>query len=100
MLFTRLYHRQVYGVIEGLDRIRFRGTDRMLSNLGGFARVLGRLGVLLKDFGAWAETTTKRLRACCDEQADMLGIPVRYLRCGGVDKDALARQIAREEGGG
>jgi hypothetical protein len=98
MLFTKLYHQQVYGVIEGLDRIRFRGTERMLSNLGGFARVLSRLGVLLKDFGAWAETTTKRLRACCDEQADMLGIPVRYLRCGGVDKDALARQIAREEG--
>ena len=32
MLFTELYHRQVYGVIEGLDRIRFRGTERMLSN--------------------------------------------------------------------
>ena len=31
MLFTKLYHQQVYGVIEGLDRIRFRGTDPLLS---------------------------------------------------------------------
>ena len=52
MLFTELYHRQVYGVIEGLDRIRFRGKERMLSNLGGFARVFSRIGELLKDFGS------------------------------------------------
>lgn len=98
MLFAELYHREIYGVIEGLDRVRFRGTDRMLSNAGGFSRALVLSGLPFKDFGVWAEAATKLLRAGCEGRARALGIPVRYLDRGGVDKDALARQIAREQG--
>jgi hypothetical protein len=72
----------------------------MLSNTNGFTLVLARLGVLLKDFGTWAQKTTQRLRASCAEQAQALGIPMRYLRRSGVDKDALAREIAQEHGVG
>ena len=98
MHFTELYQDKIYGVIEGLDRVRFRGTDRMLSNTDGFRLVLGKLGVLLKDFGAWADRTTKRLRALCSRQAQRLGVPVYYLRGSGADKDALARKVAEEHG--
>lgn len=98
MHFTRLYQERLHGVIAGLDRIRFRGTDRMLSNEGGFTRALGKMGVLLKDFGGWAERTTKRLRTHCAEQARNLGIGVKYLRWSGEDKEALARQVAQEHG--
>ena len=98
MLFKTLYQDRIYGVIAGLDRIRFRGTERMLSNQSGFKKVLCKLGVLLKDFGAWAEHTTKKLRGSCEFQAQSLGIPVQYLRWSGVDKDALARRIAQEKG--
>lgn len=98
MLFARLYQASLYGVIEGLDRVRFRGTERMLSNRLGFARVLGQVGVLLKDFGRWAEEKTKRLRAECADRAQALGIPVTYLRWSGEDKEALARTMARERG--
>lgn len=98
MLFSELYQERLYGVIEGLDRIRFRGTERMLSNAAGFKRVLRQMGVLLKDFGRWAERTTKKLRDECAEQAQALGIPVEYLRWSGEDKEASARKIAREQG--
>lgn len=98
MQFTGLYQGRIYGVIAGLDRIRFRGTERMLSNTYGFRVVLSKLGVLLKDFGKWAEKTTQTLRASCAKQAQVLGIPVRYLRWSGVDKDGLAREIAQEQG--
>jgi hypothetical protein len=98
MRFTELYQDKIYGIIEGLDRIRFRGTDRMLSNTSGFQRALSIVRVLLKDFGNWAENRTKDLRAMCASQAKALGIPVCYLRSSGVDKDALARQIAQENG--
>lgn len=81
MLFAELHRREIYGVVEGLGRVRvrFRGTDRMLSNAGGFSRALVGAGVLLKDFGVWAEAATKLLRAGCEGQARALGIPVRYL---------------------
>ena len=98
MRFTELYQSRIYGVIEGLDRIRFRGTERMLSNMNGFRLVLGKLGVLLKDFGAWAEKTTRQLRSSCSNRAQELGIPMQYLRRSGVDKDGLAREIAQEQG--
>jgi hypothetical protein len=98
MRFTELYQEKIYGVISGLDRIRFRGTDRMLSNKTGFRQALNSMGVLFKDFGKWAEARTLTLRAQCAKQAKALGIPTRYLSSSGVDKEALARKIAREDG--
>lgn len=98
MLFSSLYQDRVYGVIAGLDRVRFRGTERMLSNESGFRKALCKLGVLLKDFGVWAEKTTRKLRFSCERRAESLCIPVKYLNSGGVDKEALARHIAEEEG--
>jgi hypothetical protein len=98
MQFTRLYQEQILGSIAGLDRIRFRGTDRMLSNKRGFGLALHDMGVLFKDFGRWAEAKTKWFRARVEAQAQRLGIGITYLRTSGVDKEALARQIAKEHG--
>ena len=98
MSLIGLYQDQLYGVVQGLDRIRFRGTERMLSNVAGFAKVLSKLGVLLKDFGAWAERRTTQLRAECAQQASALGIPVEYLERANQDKEALARRMAEAHG--
>lgn len=98
MRFLQVYQERVSGVLEGLDRVRFRGTDRMLSNSKGFSIVLRRIGVLLKDFGRWAETTTKLVRSSCEQQARKLGISIHYLRRSGDDKEALARQVMKEQG--
>jgi hypothetical protein len=48
--FLQRHEGQILGVLSGFDRLRFRGTLRMLNNVGGMLAVLGRLGVLLKDF--------------------------------------------------
>ena len=98
MKLLELYQDRISGVIHGLDRIRFRGTERVLSNKQGFNSVLKWTGIMLKDFGAWADRVTKSIRAQCAQQADHLGIPVEYLRKSGVDKEALARELARKHG--
>lgn len=99
MPFVQLYQEHILGVLEGLDRIRFRGTDRMLSNTRGFAQALHIMEVWLKDFGDWADRTTRSLRQQCAEHAQRLGIPTVYLPPGGhPDKEALARRYAAEEG--
>jgi hypothetical protein len=54
--------------------------------------------ILLKDFKSWAEHKTGYVRRCCTEQAEALGIPMRYLASGSVNKEELARQIADERG--
>lgn len=92
------YQERIVGVLEGLDRIRFRGTDRMLSNTRGFIQALRIMDVWLKDFGDWADRTTRRLRQQCAEQAQRLGIPTVYLPAGRHDKEALARRNLLEHG--
>lgn len=98
MRLVELYQEKVLGVLEGLDRIRFRGTDRMLSNASGFSKALSLMNVRLVDFGKWAESSTLRLRQCCAHQAGQMGIKVDYLRSSGIDKEALARLRAKEQG--
>lgn len=98
MSFRSLYQDRLLGIVSGLDRIRFLGTERMLSNRGGFKLVLNQLGVLWKDFGNWANETTKRLRTQCENRAHALGIPVEFVRSSRVDKEALARKLAAEKG--
>lgn len=97
MKLLEVYRDKLFGSIKGLDRIRFRGTNRSLMNLQGLSAYLYRGGILLKDFGRWAEGLTKRLRADCARRALQLGIPTIYLDRGGVDKEQYARQIAARD---
>lgn len=55
-------------------------------------------GILLKDFGKWVERITQTVRKTCAEQAAKMQIPMLYLRSSGIDKEALARRIAKERG--
>jgi hypothetical protein len=98
MKLLEVYKEKVLGTIKGLDRMRFRGTLRWLATERGINTYTCRAGILLKDFWQWAEQKTKRLRSCCEQQAQLLGIPLLYLNRSGVDKDGLARQIAKDKG--
>jgi hypothetical protein len=93
-----LYDDMIENTVSGWDRIRFRGTIRWLASLQGLGSFMGRRSILLKSFGRWAESITKRIRAACERQAEVLGIPVVYLNRSDVDKEALARQVAAERG--
>ena len=98
MKLMELYHDTIMGAISGLDRVRFRGTLRLLANTSGLASFMSYTNILLKDFGGWAESMTSMLRQSCAKRADDLGIEMRYLRSSGIDKEKLARQIAADKG--
>ncbi len=95
--FLQRHEHQILGVLSGFDRLRFRGTLRMLNTVGGMLAVLGRLGVLLKDFTAYAERLTERLRASVEIMGQRAGRPVRYLATY-TDKEELVRGIQQREG--
>ncbi len=96
--FQEVYGKRIVGTISGWDRIRFRGTVRWLASTRGINSFLTTQGILLKDFGAWAERITKGVRRVCEEQAKRLAIPMHYLRSSKDDKEALAREIAAKRG--
>jgi len=94
--FMELYAKSIRGAISGWDRIRFRGTIRWLASETGINSYLSTRGILLKEFGAWAESITAKVRAICTAQADRLNIPVIYLNSAAIDKEACARRIMME----
>lgn len=98
MRLMELYQDKIMGAIRGLDRIRFRGTLRLLANQNGLRKFMSFTNVLLKDFSAWAEGMTATIRQSCRARADELGIETHYLRRASIDKEKLAREMAQARG--
>jgi hypothetical protein len=98
MKLLELYGDKIVGAIRGLDRVRFRGTLRWLSDDRGIGALMSSMGVLLKDFGRWVQSTTQVLRESCEQRARELGIDMIYLPTSSINKEELARQIAAERG--
>ena len=98
MKLMELYQDKIVGAIKGLDRIRFRGTLRWLATSRGLGTFMNHAGILLKDFSGWVDGLTARIRDSAEQRAKELGIEVRYLTRGGVDKESLAREIAQTHG--
>ena len=60
--FIRNHPADVMGVLNGFDRIRFRGTQRWLANERGMMGFLWKLQVKLKHFKPYALKLTRELR--------------------------------------
>lgn len=95
--FVQRFASQILGVISGFDRVRFRGTLRMLSNERGTGAWLHDKGILLKDFLGYTEGLTKRLRKRTEQFAEQSGRPVVYLERF-TNKEELAGKIRDEQG--
>ena len=95
--FLQRHAASVTGVLHGFDRLRIRGTKRLLAGVGGMFSFLGRQRVLLKDFGAYASSVTDQIRGATERLAEAAGRPIRYLPSSSTDKEALVRRIVEEE---
>jgi hypothetical protein len=84
--------------LSGFDRLVFRGTLRQIAFVAGLMGFLWKRRVLLKEFGAWAQTQTKRLIETSREEAERLRRPIVYLPSSRTDKEAEARKIAARDG--
>jgi hypothetical protein len=70
----------------------------MLAHCGGMMSYLHAVKVLLKDFASHAEAMTKRLREASEALARKTGRPIRYLASSAINKEDIAREIARMDG--
>lgn len=96
--FIKNHQADVMGVLNGFDRIRFRGTQRWLANERGMMGFLWRLQVKLKHFKPYALKLTRDLREHIEALAEQNGRPSSYLYSTVLPKEDLARQIARDDG--
>lgn len=96
--FIQKYEGNTIGVLSGFDRLVLRGTLRGLAFTAGMMNFLNRMGVLLKDFGAYVERTSQRLKEASCEAARRLQRPIVYLPSAQTRKEDMARQIAQRDG--
>ena len=94
--FVQRHSASVIGVLNGFDRLRLRGTKRLLAHVGGMMDFLRQERVLLKDFGKYSESVTERIRRATERIAEAAGQTVRYLSSSRVSKEDLVRQIDAE----
>jgi len=95
--FVRQHATSVIGILSGWDRLRLRGTLRMLANVTGFFRFLCYTGHLLKDFGKYALQTSRQVRQQALWAAESAGRPVISLDSPTINKEQVAMEIAARD---
>jgi hypothetical protein len=96
--FIQQHAGQISGVLNGFDRMRFRGTLRLLAHTNGMRKFLNHMGVLLKDFKTYVQAVTDQIRETTEQLAKDHGRRVRYLDSPRISKEETARGIAEREG--
>ena len=95
--FLQQHAGSVTACLSGFDRLRFRGTLRMLANVTGMFRFLCYTRHLLKDFGAYAQQLSRKVRFESLARAEALGRPVVHLDSPSVSKEQLAMDLAGQQ---
>ena len=95
--FIQRFSSEVIGSLSGFDRLRFRGTKRLLNTQGGMHTFLWHKQVLLKDFKSYVCDVTDSLRRSVEHAAAGAGRPLIFLNHG-ERKEDLAQRVAQRDG--
>ena len=87
----------VIGMISGWDRVRLRGTLRSIAFPDALSRFLSSSRRLIKEFGAFAEESSRQMREVAADLATQTGRPSQYLSNPGISKEQIAREIAERD---
>ncbi|MGQ0639300.1 MAG: hypothetical protein ACT4P6_00775 [Gemmatimonadaceae bacterium] len=95
--FLQRHAADVTGVLSGFDRLRFRGTLRLIANARGLMCLMAHLGVLVKDFKRFALGISAQVRGAVEQIAATAGRPIVYLESWTMDKETVACQLAQRD---
>src|SRR5579859_6026223 len=96
--FLQRFTAEVTGVLSGLDRIRFRGSKRLLASVGGMIHYLNLHKLLLKDFKPFALDLTEQLKRGIEDQVKTWGHPVDFVPSSHTRKEDKALELAQQRG--
>lgn len=96
--FLRTLAGLVFGMLNGYDRLMFRGYLRQMSYPGGMLYYCNCNGVRLTEFKAHAQEQTEQLIEGSQAQAKRLDRPIEYLASPKLRKEDYARKIATRDG--
>ncbi len=94
--FLQRFGSLVLGVLHGFDRMRFRGSKRLLCNEGGVINFLRQVQVPLKDYKSYAKETTLALCKSIETKAKQAG-QYLYVNNSKESKEELALRLAAHD---
>jgi ribosomal protein L21E len=95
--FIKKHAQQLWGILSGFDRVRFRGTQQFLANERGMMNFLWKIQVKLKEFTEYAQGVTAQVRQHVVDLAEAKGRPVEYIGSYAISKEDRAREIAKRD---
>jgi hypothetical protein len=95
--FLDRYGDHVIGILQGFDRLRFRGTLRQLYCPQVMERYLSASHVLIKDFGSFVERTSKAVKDQAQALASKWGRPMVFVPSSRFSKEDLVRKLAAKD---
>ena len=96
--FLSRHQKDVAGVLSGFDRMIFRGTLRSISYVNGMDIFLSAHRILLKDFGAFVQKQSARLKQHAEGYARRHRRPYLYIASSSVSKEQIAKGIMQRDG--
>lgn len=96
--FLHKYSADVMGVLNGFDRLVFRGTLRHIVYPEGMMAYLRQAEVLLKDFATHVLNVSARLKEASTRVASESSRPFIYLQSSQTNKEQAALEVARRDG--
>jgi hypothetical protein len=94
--FIQQYGPRITGTLSGFDRLRFRGTLRLLAHTAGMQKFLNHTGVLLKQFKTYVQGVTDQVRAATEALVRAAGLRVEHLPSARTSKEERARHLAEK----
>ena len=96
--FLERHNGRVLGVLSGFDRVLFRGTLPSISHLAGLEGFMANYRILYKEFGAFVQKLSEKVKAHAEAVANKEGRPFHYLPSASASKEELAREIQEKDG--
>jgi hypothetical protein len=96
--FLQRFGNMIKGTLSGFDRLRFRGTRRLLAHVSGLKHFLWHSRVLLKDFDSYVQGTTATLCTAIEKAAKESGRPLVYVASGNENKGNLVEEVMKRDG--
>ena len=96
--FIKQHHECILGILEGFDRVLFRGTLRSIAYGDGLARFLSFKGIRLKAFKSFLGSCSQQIVQHARHLAEQAGRPYRYVPSPKASKESIAREIAERDG--
>lgn len=95
--FLRRHEGRIVGTIAGFDRVLFRGNLASICHIGGMDRFLSSQRVLYKNFAAFAQMISNRLKTHAEAMAQKQGRPFIYLPSSRQSKEDKARDLMERD---